>query len=458
MSFSVVNPFDGSKVAEIRCDSGNEIEAKLDAARDAQIAWRELNLDQRAGVVRAGLAAVESASEQIVRDVTRQMGKPLAESRGELRTFFARAEQALNVAASALAPEVISDEPDIVRRIEHAPLGVVLNLAAWNYPLLIPVNVIVPALLAGNVVLLKHSTRTLLTGRALADAFGQLEISGLVTELVLGHQEVAKVMTDARIDFAAFTGSVAGGRAVHRAAAERLLDVGLELGGNDSAYVAADADLDFAVPNIVEGACYNAGQSCCAIERVYVHRDRYDEFLERALPLVADLRLGDPLDESTTMGPMASSAAPAELQAQVDQAVRRGARLLAGGRQPNDIGANFFEPTVLADVPQDADVMQEESFGPLLPVAAVSDDGEAIDKMNDSRYGLTASIWTTDAERADLIASRVDAGTVFQNRADYIDPDLPWTGWKESGFGSTLSRYGYHQMTRRKAIHLRRNP
>ena len=457
MLLPVVNPFDGSTVAEIRYDNARDINAKLDNARDAQLAWRELSLDERSRIIRAGLAAVESAGEEIARKVSLQMGKPLAEARGELRTFFARAEQALSDASSALAPEVIADQPDMVRRIEHAPLGIVLNLAAWNYPLLIPVNVLLPALLAGNVVLLKHSAKTVLTGRALADALGSLEVPGLVTELVLEHRQVAEVLHDARIDFAAFTGSVAGGRAVHRAAAERLLDVGLELGGNDPAYVARDADLDFAVPNIVEGACYNAGQSCCAIERVYVHRDRCEEFLERALASMAEIRLGDPLDESTTQGPMASRAAPAELRAQVNQAVSRGARLLSGGRQPDDLGGNFFQPTLLADVPQDADVMQEESFGPLLPVAAVADDAEAVDRMNDCRYGLTASIWTTDADRADRIAARVEAGTVFQNRADYIDPALPWTGWKESGFGSTLSRFGFHQMTRRKAYHLRRS-
>ena len=456
MSLQVLNPYDGSTIDEIPYDDANSIETKLAAAREAQLAWREQPLDERCRIVRSGLAAVESAGETIVRDVTRQMGKPLTESHGELRTFFARAEWALSNAATVLKPEEFTDDPAIVRRIEHEPLGVVLNLAAWNYPLLIPVNVIVPALLAGNVILPKHSARTPLTGRALATAFGDLEIPGLVTELVLEHDEVARIVTDPRIDFAAFTGSVGGGRAVHRAAAERLLDVGLELGGNDPAYVAADADMDFAAANLVEGACYNAGQSCCGVERVYVHRDRYEEFLERALPLIKEIRLGDPQDESTTMGPLASGAAPGYLQSQVEQAVERGARLLAGGSCPPDLGGNFFAPTLLVDVPQDAEVMQEESFGPLLPVASVADDEDAIAKMNDSRYGLTASIWTTDADRTDSMARLVEAGTVFQNRADYIDPALPWTGWKESGFGSTLSRHGFYQMTRRKAYHLRR--
>ncbi len=462
MSIRVVNPFDGTTVGEIPFDRPGEIEAKIEAARATQAQWRTVPLDDRCRIVRAGLAAVRRVSDSIESDVSRQMGKPLSESRGELKTFFARAEQALGDAAAALAPDVFEpnvfeDNATITRRIEHEPLGVVLNLAAWNYPLLIPVNVIVPALLAGNVVLLKHSARTPLTGRALAFAFGELEYPGLVTDLVLRRDDVARVIADPRIDFVSFTGSVEGGRAIHQAAAGRLLDVGLELGGNDPAYVAADADLEFTVANLVEGACYNAGQSCCAIERVYVHRDLYADFLERALPLIEEHQLGDPFIEATTMGPLASSTAPGELQAQVDQAVHSGARLLAGGSRPKELGDNFFAPTLLADVPQDAVVMQEESFGPLLPVTSVGDDQEAVAMMNDSRYGLTASIWTSDAERAEWAAQRIEAGTIFQNRADYIDPALPWTGWKESGFGSTLSRYGYHQLTRRKAIHLRHN-
>ena len=290
------------------------------------------------------MQAFDRVGDTVAREISLQMGKPLAEAQGELRTFFARADQALEDAAAALAADVIEQSPAFTRKIVHEPLGIVLNLAAWNYPLLIPVNVIVPALLAGNVVLLKHSARTPLTGRALAAAFDEVDFPGLVTDLVLRREDVPRVIADPRIGFAAFTGSVEGGRAIHRAAAERILDVGLELGGNDPAYVAADADLDFTVPNVVEGACYNAGQSCCAIERVYVHRDRYDEFLQRALTLIAEYQLGNPLSEGTTMGPLARSAAPAELQLHVDQAVQRGARLLAGGTRLAELGEQFFAP------------------------------------------------------------------------------------------------------------------
>ena len=385
------------------------------------------------------------------------MGKPLAQAHGEVRTFFDRAEQALADAPTALAPDVVEDSAEFSRRIVHEPLGIVFNLAAWNYPLLIPVNVIVPALLAGNVVLLKHSAKTPLTGRALAAAFDNADFPGLVADLVLRRPDVATVVADPRVQFAAFPGSVEGGRSIHQEAARRLLDVGLELGGNDGAYVAADADLDFSVANIVDGACYNAGQSCCAIERIYVHRDRYDEFLQRALPLVEAYQLGDPMSDETTMGPLASLQAPGALQEQVDDATSKGSRLLGGANLPDRASDYFYAPVLLADVPQNTLVMQEESFGPLVPVAPVADDKEAIARMNDTRFGLTASIWTTDNERAERISGELAAGTIFQNRADYIDPALPWTGWHESGFGSTLSPYGFHQVTRRKAIHFRRS-
>jgi len=383
------------------------------------------------------------------------MGRPLANARGELATMFDRADQSISDAPTALAADVLPKD-GFVRRIEHEPLGIVLDIAAWNYPLVIPINVIVPALLAGNVVLLKHSAKTPLSGQAFARAFGALDVPDLVTELTLTHEQTADLIGRPQIDHVCFTGSVDGGRRIYQAVAKsRLIDVGLELGGKDPAYVAADADVEFAAANLVDGACFNAGQSCCAIERVYVHRDLYESFLEKAATHLAAYQLGDPLLESTTMGPLASRGAPAFLQRQVDDATGRGARLLIGGHVPKRLG-NFYPPTLLADVQNDAAVMQEESFGPLLPVSRVSDDDEALAKMNDSSFGLTASIWTADPERAESLASRLSAGTIFQNRCDFLDPTLPWTGWGESGKGSTLSRYGFYHLTRRKSIHFRR--
>ena len=451
----VTNPFDFSVVVEIPYDSPEQIESKIKSASAALGRWRKLSLEDRIPIVEAGLAHLRAAEEEIVRDVTRQMGKPLAQARGELATMFERAAQSIADAPVALSPDILS-KSGLVRRIEHEPLGVVLDIAAWNYPLVIPINVIVPALLAGNVVLLKHSAKTPLTGQAFASAFAALEVPSLVTNLTLSHQQTADLIGHPQVDYVAFTGSVEGGRRIYQAVAQsRLIDVGLELGGKDPAYIAADADLEFAVANIVDGACYNAGQSCCAIERVYVHKNLYESFLERAASLLADYRLGDPLKETTTMGPLASGGAPKFLQQQIDDATGRGARLLAGGRIPSDRAGNFYPPTLLADVGNDAMVMQQESFGPLLPVSAVSDDEEALARMNDSAFGLTASIWTRDQERAERLAKGLHAGTIFQNRCDYLDPALSWTGWGESGKGSTLSRYGFYHLTRRKSIHFR---
>jgi acyl-CoA reductase-like NAD-dependent aldehyde dehydrogenase len=459
MALQAINPYSQEVVAEVPLDDADRLAAKVTAARAAFAHWSRLPLEERSRRVRAGLERFRQRGEEIARDVTLQMGKPIREARREVLTFFERAEHMLAIAPAVLAPEVLPEKDGLHRRIEHAPLGVVLDIAAWNYPLLIPVNVVVPALLAGNSVLLKHSARTPLCGEHFARAFADPELPGLVASLELDHEQTAALVADPRaVDYVAFTGSVAGGQAVYRQAASRVLDVGLELGGKDPAYVAADADLDFAVENVVDGACYNAGQSCCAVERVYVHRRVYDEFVDRARVALQAYRLGDPLEEATTMGPLASRAALDTLEGQVDEAVRRGARLLLGGRRVPDSRGNFFPPTLLTDVPNEAEVMQEESFGPLLPVRAVSGDDEALRQMNDTRYGLTASVWTADRARAERFASELRAGTVYQNRCDYLDPALPWTGVGDSGKGSTLSPYGFYHLTRRRSIHFRSRP
>ncbi len=454
---TATNPYDHSVVAEIPYDTAEQIQSKATAAAAAQRQWKLLSLDERIRIVTVGLEQMRDSGEKIARDVSRQMGKPLPQATGELETMFDRAAQIIADAPMALAADELPIE-GFTRRIEHEPLGVVFDIAAWNYPLVIPINVIMPALLAGNTVLLKHSAKTPLTGLAFDNAFSKLEIPNLVTNLTLSHQQTSELIGSPQIDHVSFTGSVKGGQRIYQAvAASRLIDVGLELGGKDPAYVAADADVESAATNLVDGACYNAGQSCCAIERVYVHQDVYNAFLEKAQQALAAYQLGDPLDKSTTMGPLASRSAPAFLQQQVDEAVARGARLLLGGQIPKDQNANFYPPTLLADVENSAAVMQEESFGPLLPACLVKDDEEALQRMNDSVFGLTASVWTTDRDRAEHMSRRLNAGTIFQNRCDFLDPALPWTGWGDSGKGSTLSRYGFYHLTRRKSIHFR-NP
>jgi len=396
-----------------------------------------------------------SNTEVIARDVVLQMGKPITQARSELKGMLDRAEYMISIAEQSLAPDILPNKSGFRRRIEHVPMEVVFNIAAWNYPLFIPINVVVPALLAGNTVLLKHSAKTPLCGKHFEEAFGRLEIPHLVAGLVLDHQQTGRLITDPRVGYVAFTGSVEGGRRIYNHVAGRFIDAGLELGGNDPAYVAEDAKLDFTVKNVIDGACYNAGQSCCAVERVYVHQSLYDAFLEKALAVLRQYRLGNPLDEQTTMGPLASRSALDVLQEQVDDAVRRGARLLLGGKRLASSQGNFFEPTLLADVPNNTLVMQEESFGPLVPVLAVADDEEALSRMNDTRYGLTASVWTCDQNRAEHFGREVQAGTIYQNRCDFLDPALPWTGYRDSGKGSTLSRYGFYHLTRRKSIHFR---
>ena len=453
----VVNPYDQSVVCELDADAGTGLERKLAAAQGAFERWRRVPLRERMAQVEAALERFRGAGEETARDVSRQMGKPIAEARREVETFLDRARWAVGEAEAALAPVVLPPKEGFVRRIEHAPLGVVLDIAAWNYPLLVPVNVVVPALLAGNAVVLKHSERTPLAGRAIARAFAALEVPDVVTDVVVSPAAAGGLVRDPRIAHVAFTGSVRTGRIVQReiAAADRLVDAGLELGGKDPAYVAADADLAFTVENVVDGACYNAGQSCCAVERVYVHASLYDEFLERARVILGAYRMGDPLDDTTTLGPLAIRASLDLVENQVAGAVERGARLLLGGRRVTGVPGNFFPPTLVADVPNDCALMQEESFAPIVAVLAVADDDEAIARMRDTRFGLTASVWTRDSGRAERFAREIDAGTIFQNRCDYLDPALPWTGWGESGKGSTMSRFGFLYLTRRKAIHFR---
>ena len=451
----VTNPYDQKIIYELPWDRGKRLNEKIDAVREAYKTWRNVPIDERIRRVGRGLEYFRSNAEAIARDITLQMGKPIRQSRREVETFFDRAEYMLSIAKDALSPEILPEKAGFHRRIEHAPWGVVLNIAAWNYPLLVPVNAIVPALLAGNTVILKHSPLTPLCGGHFENAFGKLDPPSLVASLVVTNEQASRLILDRRIDYVAFTGSVATGHRVYRRAAKRLIDAGLELGGKDPAYIAEDADLDLAVEGVVDGACYNAGQSCCAVERVYVHRSIYAPFLERAMSALEKYRLGNPIDEETTIGPLAIRSGLKTLDRQVRDAVRRGGRLLLGGTRPGGTRGNFYLPTLLADVPNDAEAMQEESFGPLLPVAAVSDDDEALARMAESRYGLTASVWTRSRERAERFARELEAGTVYQNRCDYLDPALPWTGFRESGLGSTLSRYGFHHVTRRKSIHFK---
>jgi acyl-CoA reductase-like NAD-dependent aldehyde dehydrogenase len=366
----------------------------------------------------------------------------------------------VGIAHESLRAMVPDDErPGFRRVVKREPLGVVLVIAPWNYPYLTAINTILPALVAGNAVLLKHAAQTILVGERFQAAMDRAGVPlGLFRNLVLSHEQTARILGAGRVDPCNFTGSVSGGRAIERAAAGTFTSLGLELGGKDPAYVRADADLAHAVENIVDGAFFNSGQCCCGIERVYVHESRYDDFVDGAVALVERYVLGNPLDEATTLGPMAHKRFADLVRRQTAEALAAGAKAHIGPKRfPADTGDTaYLAPQVLTGVDHTMSVMRDESFGPVVGVMKVRDDEEAIRLMNDSPYGLSAAIWTSDLDVAERIGERLETGTVFMNRADYLDPGLAWTGVKDTGRGASLSRLGYFALTRPKSYHLRK--
>jgi acyl-CoA reductase-like NAD-dependent aldehyde dehydrogenase len=453
----VDNPYTLDTACEVSLADGHEIDRVLDAARKGARAAAALSLDERKQLVEAAVQHMEAHAERIARDISCMMGKPVAQALGEVRTMATRARSMSELAEQGLSPIDAGGDDGITRRILKKPLGVVLDIPAWNYPLLTAVNVVMPAVLAGNGVIVKHSGRSPLCGAHFAEAFRAAGADpNLVQKLDCSHELTERMLGDARVDHAVFTGSVHGGRRISQAAAGRFMHIGYELGGSDPAYVAEDADLMRSVESLVDGAMYNAGQSCCAVERVYVHKKHYDGFVEEALRLVRAYVLGDPHDSATTMGPIAQPYHVGELEALCSEAERAGARKLLGGKATSAGGAGrFFEPTMLIDVPQAARVMREEQFGPILALQKVDDDAQALERMNDSEYGLTASIWTHDIQRATYFGERLETGTVFMNRCDFVDPRLPWSGVGSSGRGHSLSVLGFDALTRPRALHLR---
>jgi acyl-CoA reductase-like NAD-dependent aldehyde dehydrogenase len=454
--FHTTSPADGSIYYEGDLASPRDIDAVLDAAVRAQRSWKAIPLEKRVQLLSALTDAVERNADALARELTLQMGRPIRDSPGELKGFCDRARTMLRLAPDALADVVPPEKEGFTRFMHREPLGVVLVLAPWNYPWLTAVNAVVPALAAGNAVVLKHSDQTPLVAERFVEAGREAGLpEGIFSFVHASHDDVAKMAKDERVAFVAFTGSVEGGRAVHRAAADRFIAVGLELGGKDPAYVCADADLEFAAGNVIDGAMYNAGQSCCAIERVYVERPLFDRFVERCVAVAEQYVLGDPRKPDTTMGPVVRVKNAQAIRAQVDAAVARGARALVDAKRFGEHPLPYVAPQVLVDVDHSMDLMREETFGPVVGIMPVSSDDDAVGLMNDSRFGLTASIWTPDLDRARAIAERLETGTVFMNRCDYLDPELAWVGVKDSGRGVTLSRLGFEQLTRPKSFHFR---
>ncbi len=453
----VISPVDGRVYAERPALTLAEAEAAVARARAAQPEWAGRPLEERIALVKAGVAKLNEMKDRVVEELAWQMGRPTRYG-GEFGGVNDRTDYMSEIAAETLSPMVVEHSNLFERRIEREPHGIVFIVAPWNYPYLTTINTLAPALIAGNAVILKHATQTLLVGERLAEAFHAAGVpEDVFQNVVLDHSVTEDLIGQRAFGFVNFTGSVGGGKAMERAAAGTFTALGLELGGKDPGYVMEDADLDAAVDSLMDGAMYNAGQCCCGIERIYVHESLYDAFVEKAVAWVRTLKLGNPLDAATTLGPMANRRFAETVRGQVRDAVAEGARALIDPKLfPEDDGGAYLAPQVLVDVNHEMRVMREESFGPVVGIMPVKDDDEAIAMMNDCDYGLTASLWTADSERAARIGRRIETGTVFQNRCDYLDPALCWTGCKDTGRGAALSPLGFHSVTRPKSYHLKK--
>ena len=453
-----ITPVDGSVYVERSLARPEEIEAALARAREAQAAWRHVPMAERQALLTGAVDAFVAKKAEIAEEIAWQMGRPVGQCSGEVAGFEERARHMIAIAPEALADVEAGPKEGFTRFVRREPLGVVFVMAPWNYPYLTAVNSIVPALMAGNAVILKHSAQTPLAAERFAEAFEAAGLpEGVFRYLHLGHQSALDLIGHEGIDFVAFTGSVPAGHAVQEAASARFIATGLELGGKDPAYVRADVKIEHAIENVVDGAFFNSGQSCCGIERIYVHEDVYEPFVEGAAELVRKYVLGNPLEAGTTLGPLVRTAAADFVRGQIDEAVAAGALALIDPESfpRNEAGTPYLAPQVLVNVDHSMRVMTEESFGPVAGIMKVASDEEAIALMNDSDLGLTASIWTTDEAAALSIGEQVETGTWFMNRCDYLDPALAWTGVKNSGRGCTLSPVGYEQLTRPKSFHLR---
>lgn len=452
-----VSPIDGSVYAERPAASHAEAVAAVKSARAAQPAWAARPLAERVELVRAGVARLGEMNDEVVPELAWMMGRPIRYG-GEFGGTEERASHMADIAAEALAPIVVEDSAAFERRILREPHGVVLVIAPWNYPYMTAINTVAPGLIAGNTVVLKHASQTLLVGERMVRAFREAGMPEEVFQnLFLDHGTTEALISAGEFDFINFTGSVRGGRTIERAAAGTFTGLGLELGGKDPGYVMEDADLDAAAEGLVDAAVYNSGQCCCGIERIYVAAPLYERFVEKASAIVSAHKLGNPLDPETTLGPMANRRFAAEVRAQVEEALAAGASACADPELfPQGDGGAYVAPQVLTNVTHDMRLMREENFGPVVGIMKVASDEEAVALMNDSEFGLTASLWTADPARAAALGARIETGTVFMNRADYLDPGLCWTGCKNTGRGGALSVIGYQTLTRPKSYHLKK--
>ncbi len=452
----ISNPADGTPIREIAEDDADAVAAKCAAARRAQPGWASVPLGDRLGVIGKFKQQIEKRKSELAQILTRETGKPIAQSRNELNALAGRIDFFLQHTKNALAAETVLADQKLQEQITHEPLGVVANISAWNYPYFVGSNVFVPALLAGNAVLYKPSEFAALTGLAIGEMLHAAGVPADVFAVIVGAGATGAALVEQPVDGIFFTGSYATGARIAAACAPRMLKLQLELGGKDPTYVCEDAEPKIAAESLADGAMYNAGQSCCSVERIYVHERIHDRFVAAFVATVQGFKCGDPLDEKTYLGPLARAPQIAVLEAQVADALAKGAQLLAGGKRIARPG-NWFEATVFSNVDHSMELMREESFGPLIGIQKVAGDEEALRLMNDTAYGLTAGVYTPDEARARRILAQVRSGSVYWNCCDRVSPRLPWSGVGHSGVGVTLSTYGIQAFTRPKAWHLR-NP
>jgi len=454
----LISPIDGSVYLTRSPLSRDDAFAAAHRARQAaRGSWAGRPVRERVDLVLKAVEIVGQSTDRMALELAHQMGRPIRYG-GEFGGFNERAQYMAKIAEEGLADDVIEDSDTFRRVIKRVPWGVVLVVAPWNYPYMTAINTIAPALIAGNTVMLKHAAQTLQVGERLAEAFHQAGVPKEVFQnVILDHDTTSALISERAVDFVNFTGSVGGGQAMERAAAGTFIPVSTELGGKDPGYVRIDANLDAAVDTLMDGAIFNAGQCCCGIERIYVEQSLFPAFVEKAVIWAKALKLGNPLDPETTLGPMANQRFADVVRGQVADAVRDGATAHVPQKAADDGVGPYVTPQVLTGVTHDMRVMREETFGPVVGIMPVGDDFEAVRLMNDTNFGLTASVWTKDAHAAERIGDLIETGTVFMNRCDYLDPALCWTGCKDTGRGAGLSTLAYQSLTRPKSYHLRKN-
>lgn len=454
-SFKVINPYTQQTHREYKFADPSRIKDTIDQSLAGQQYLSNLSIEERCSLCRSVSSWFDENAEKVALEITNSMGKPLRESHNEIKTMKMRIDSLVLMASNVLKEDVISMGKKGIKKIKKEPVGTGVIISPWNYPLLTTINPLISAILCGNSVILKHSVRTPRIGDYFASAFAAAGAQEAVQHFLLEDSQISELYNYSNINFVCYTGSIAGGRTVQREIADsgRFIKTVFELGGKDPAYVRNDADINFAAASLVDGATYNAGQSCVAVERIYVDEEVYEKFLGKCLDEIDKLKMGNPLDEKTTLGPMCVPDSLVNLMEQVDQAVSLEANVLTGGRPASNEEGNtvFFEPTLLSYCTNDMRIVREESFGPVIPTIKVTGDDEALGLMNDSDYGLSAAIYTQDSSVAEQMAEKLDVGTVFMNRCDYPDPELAHTGRKTSGCGVSLSKYGFETFYRLKS-------